>query len=55
MTTSLRSFAEPVNLATVEKAAEALRSHGMDARIVARADVVRLVDALIPDGATIRV
>jgi hypothetical protein len=53
VTTSLRSFAEPVNLATVEKAAEALRSHGMDARIVARADVVRLVDELIPDGATV--
>jgi hypothetical protein len=53
VTTSLRTFAEPVDLSTLERTAAALTSHGMEAHIVARADILRVVDELIPDGAVV--
>ena len=53
MTTSLREYAKPVDRPTLERAAKALQSNGMDARIVDRGDVVRLVDDLLPNNAMV--
>lgn len=52
-TAAVRNYAQPVDRSTLERAAEALTAHGMEARIVARADVIRLVDELIPDDAVV--
>lgn len=48
-----RDYSKPVDRTTLERAAAALQAHGMDAGIVASDDVVRRVDELIPDGATV--
>ena len=51
--TLTRTYGEPAGRAALERAAVALKSHGMDARIVDVGDVARLVDELIPDGAMV--
>jgi hypothetical protein len=53
VTTSTRDYSKPVDRPTLERVAEALQSHGMDARIVPSGDVVGLVDALVPDEAMV--
>ena len=52
-TISSSRYAEPAARATLERTADALRSHGIETRII-DADLARgIVDELIPDGATV--
>jgi acyl-CoA hydrolase len=53
VTTSIRDYSKPVDRPTLERAAEALQGHGMDARVVPSGDVVGLVETLVPDGAMV--
>jgi LUD domain len=54
-TTLSRHYAEPADRTVLERAATALRGHGMDARIIDAEIAPRIVDELIPDGATVYV
>lgn len=56
MTTSTslsRSYADPADRETLERAADALRAHGIDVRIISAGAAPSLVDELIPDGAVV--
>jgi L-lactate utilization protein LutC len=52
-TTFSRSYAEPADRTVLERTAEALRAHGMYARIIEAELAPGIVDELIPDGATV--
>jgi hypothetical protein len=52
-TTLSRHYAEPADHSVLERAATALRAHGMDARVIDAQMAPSIVDELIPDGATV--
>jgi hypothetical protein len=53
MVTTERDYSVPVDRATLERTAVALRAHGMDAAVVPPDQVVVRVDELLPDGAMV--